>query len=136
MKKLLLATAAATAALAACQERAPEVGEYRLLLANDSVPPVTLRLESPCTYALVDAFLRTEAPNYYTSFDIVHVCPTGVRPLNAPVVEGTFRTRGDSIFFRDTGGNDAGRGTIRGDTITVAGPEHVLTFLRAGEHPR
>jgi hypothetical protein len=130
MKTLLVGVTVGTIAIGACRPAEADPQEFRLLFANDSTPPVVLRVERPCSYSLVDASVTLLNRDYESLYRIVHACPTGVREMDYPPSTGSFRTAGDSIFFRTGRGESAGEGILRGDTLFIDGPEHRLVLLR------
>jgi hypothetical protein len=108
--------------------------EYSLERVGTRMPPAVLESDSLCVVTLQDASLAFSGRDSYRSTYTLHrICGTAMEPLPDPGVAGTYRLRGDSIFFADSRGRHSGAGLVVADSIVISGPRHTLTFRRRAE---
>lgn len=129
--------------LAACdgEEAAPPAAEGRdlrglyTLRATAAGPiPVPLGSRSGCTFTAEAGHLSLLARNRFEAMLVrSRRCETPAAGTDTVFMDqgrGVYTTAGDSLRFQFQNGGIAGLGSIRGDTLTVAGPGQTMRYVR------
>lgn len=126
--------------LAACDREAERpTGSFTLVATQRGPLPAVLGDRDNCVYSAVGGSVVLEPDSFRAEMLRERRClaPESSDTLPDWTVDtltdrgrGTFEVVGDSLFFRDRRGVGTGLGALRGDSLTVVGPQQTLHYTR------
>ena len=113
-----------------CGRPAAPEGTYRLVADRAGNLPVLLKTDT-CHHMLMSGEVRITGDDRFSSNYSVEIACPGHGIEHFPMTgEGSIRADGDSLIFEDDKGGLVGHGNVHGDTLAVAGPLHLLYYVR------
>lgn len=127
-------------ALAACEREAGRpTGAFTLVATQRGPLPAVLGDRDNCIYSAVGGSVVLEPDSFRAEMLRERRC---LAPRSSDSIpdwsvdtltdrgRGTFEVSGDTLFFRNRRGVGTGLGTLRGDSLTVVGPQQTLHYTR------
>jgi hypothetical protein len=126
--------------LGACGDAAePELERFELARTQAGELPALLGERGGCRFEAVEGSVELGLDGAYVAellrrrLCLPHVLGDTIREAETTFSdrgEGTYTTKGDSVFFRFSSGASAGFGVLYGDTLVVQGPGQTLYYHR------
>lgn len=126
---------AATVLAAACADSQQVIdGSFRLRGSTSDTVPFIAQRDQMCTHWVQSGSAEFRKDGTYTSsFPMTHDCPINEGKIAIDtfgVKKGTYRMVSDTIILYNDAGKLSGYAHMKGDTMLVRGPGHVLVFVR------